>query len=223
MRDVIVFDFDGVLADTLQDMLDAAKTVCAAMGNPCEPSPADLNALDQMSFAEFGRQLGVPAGRLTEFVERTFRLFVSRPSPPPIFPGMRQVILRLAQTCRIGILSGNTSAVVTRFLEQYELAASVAQVFTEEVPGNRADKLARLIALLGDHGDQAYMVGDAVSDIRAARQASALSVAVTWGHQSEEKLRRLHPNYLVHNPGELLGIWINRKESGNHPSLAGLT
>jgi phosphoglycolate phosphatase-like HAD superfamily hydrolase len=48
-----------------------------------------------------------------------------------------------------------------------------------------------------------YMVGDAVSDIRAARQASIKSIAVGWGHQSISRLEAEHPDHLVKTPLKL--------------------
>jgi len=206
MQNVIVFDFDGVLADTMKDMLQFSKIVCEAMGYPCEPSPNDLNALERMSFSELGKQLGIPANNVAEFVDLTFQLFAVQPLPPRIFPGMKDVVLRLASDYKIAILTGNTSAVVNRFLDHHGLSSSIDKVFGEDIPGDRAVKLAQLVSILGGPGGKSYMVGDAVSDIRVARAASVTSIAVTWGHQSEQKLLADKPCFLVHTPQELLQV-----------------
>jgi phosphoglycolate phosphatase-like HAD superfamily hydrolase len=50
------------------------------------------------------------------------------------------------------------------------------------------------------------MVGDSLSDIRAAKEAAATSIAVTWGHQSLEHLLSGDPDYIVNIPSELIGI-----------------
>jgi phosphoglycolate phosphatase len=206
LRNVVVFDFDGVLADTLDEMLHIVRLVCESMGYSCEPSPADLNALDKMEFGELGRYLGIPADRVNEFVERTFRLFSARPVPPQIFPGMQEVVLGLAGENEIGILTGNSFQVVERFLETNDLSAAIAVVLSAEAPGNRSMKLKRIVSQLAGPTGNAYLVGDAVSDVQAAHESSVVSIAVTWGHQSEEKLRSANPDYLVHTPQELLSI-----------------
>jgi phosphoglycolate phosphatase len=206
LENVIVFDFDGVLADTLDEMLHITRLVCNMMGYPCEPSPADLNALNKMEFAELGKQLGIPEQREQEFVEHTFRLFSARPVPPRIFPGMREVVLGLAGENKIGVLTGNAFQVVDRFLETNELSTAVAIVQSAEAPGNRSMKLKRIVSELGSPARSAYLVGDAVSDVQAAHECSVTSIAVTWGHQSEAKLRSVNPDILVHTPQELLTI-----------------
>ena len=50
------------------------------------------------------------------------------------------------------------------------------------------------------------MVGDSLSDIRAAKEAAATSIAVTWGHQSVEYLLSGDPDYVVDFPHDLLEI-----------------
>ena len=61
---IILFDFDGVLADTLDDLLSFAQEACAQLGFPRNPTPADLDALETMSFIDYGRQLKCLHNRL---------------------------------------------------------------------------------------------------------------------------------------------------------------
>jgi phosphoglycolate phosphatase-like HAD superfamily hydrolase len=50
------------------------------------------------------------------------------------------------------------------------------------------------------------MVGDSVSDVRAAKEAGVKSIAVGWGHQSLERLIEAAPDHVVRSPGELIEI-----------------
>jgi len=54
------------------------------------------------------------------------------------------------------------------------------------------------MATLGTPPGKAYLVGDAVSDVRVARETGLVSIAVAWGHQSEAHLRQAKPDHLVH-------------------------
>jgi phosphoglycolate phosphatase-like HAD superfamily hydrolase len=210
MQTVIIFDFDGVLGDTLDEMLRIAGHVAAELGYPCQPGPADLDALERMEFSELGMQLGIPASQANEFARRCFDLFASLSNPPHIFPGMKQVILDLAPTNRLAIVTGNTSRIVGRFLSEHGLDGCFDIVLGSDASGNRAEKLNRILATLGAAHGEAYLIGDAVSDIRVAEETGLLSIAVTWGHQSEAHLSREKPCYLVHTPQELLN-YLNGK------------
>ena len=124
-----------MLGDTLDEMLRIAGHVAAELGYPCQPSPADLDALERMEFSELGKQLGIPASQADEFARRSFDLFAALPNPPHIFPGMKQAVLDLAQTNRLAIVTGNTSRIVSRFLNEHGLAAASRWSWDRMPPG----------------------------------------------------------------------------------------
>jgi len=206
MQKIIIFDFDGVLAITLDDTLYFAAEACRELGTPCQPSFADLDALETMSFDDFGRQLGVPEDLVQEFTRRCLERFANKVQPPDIVPSMGAVVTQLAQTCQIGIVTGNTTPVVEKFLDQNGLRQAVTAIADISAPGTRADKIVDTSRVLAPQGGVVYFVGDAISDIRAAAEAGAISVAATWGHQSPERLRGANPDYIADSPLDLLKI-----------------
>jgi len=206
MHKVLIFDFDGVLADTLDDMLRYAEEVCSQLGHPCKPTKGDLDAVERMEFDEFARQLKLPEEKIKDFTRRNFELFTSRQQPLKIFDGIRDVVAQLSATSKIGIVTGNASEVVWDFLDYYGLTEYVDIVLGADDSGSRSEKILKAADSIGEPGGEIYMVGDAVSDIRAARRASVKSVAVTWGHQSREKLEEAQPDYLVHSPEGLVQL-----------------
>jgi phosphoglycolate phosphatase-like HAD superfamily hydrolase len=103
-------------------------------------------------------------------------------------------------------VTGNTRRTVAKFLEVNGLDSCVDVILTAEDPGDRSEKLKRILAGLGDGVDRRFMVGDAVSDVRAAHANGLISVGVAWGHQSEARLREAGVDYVVKTPDELVGI-----------------
>jgi phosphoglycolate phosphatase len=57
-----------------------------------------------------------------------------------------------------------------------------------------------------ENEEAVFMIGDALSDVRAAKEAGVASIAVTWGHQSLETLLRGEPEYIVKSPNELIQV-----------------
>jgi phosphoglycolate phosphatase len=215
---ILIFDFDGVLADTLGDMLGFAREVCGQLGHHCYPTQEDLNSLEHMSFDSYAHQLRIPEEKIPEFTGRMFRLFTSRQQPPDIFPGLKQVIQQLACQASIGIVTGNTRRLVRKFLDHHGLASDIEFVIAVEEPGTRSEKIQNAARRLGPIGSQVFVIGDAVSDIYAAKHAGAKSIAVTWGHQSQEKLALASPDYLVHSPEELLLILSRTQDLSSSPT-----
>ena len=203
---IILFDFDGVLADTLDDLLNFAQEVCAQLGFPRNPTPADLEVLETMSFADYGRQLKLPTQYIDAFVSQCLQMFNQRSHPPKMFKGMGQVITEAARDSTIAIVTGNTTPTVEEFLKENNLREHIRLVIGVEHKGSRPEKIKLALREVGQGEEVAYMVGDAVSDIRAARETSLKSIAVCWGHQSPSRLMTAIPDYLVNSPQELLGL-----------------
>jgi len=206
MRMTFIFDFDGVLAHSLPQMLKFAGQACSELGHPRQPTPDDLEALERMEFSELGRRLGLPDEKIGAFVQRCFDLFNAMQEPLPIFAGMRETLLRLSEMAGIAIITGNSQKTVRRFLRVHQLAGVVDLISGAEEPGGRADKIRAVVAELHGSLDRTYMIGDAVSDVRAARQAGVKSIAVCWGHQSKEKLIAEKPDHIAETPEDLLRL-----------------
>jgi len=207
MDRILIFDFDGVLANSLAPMLSYAGQVCQELGYPCTPTQKDLEILDRMEFSEYGRQLGIPEEKIETFVTRNFELFSRREEPLAITPGIESVIRELSQIAILVVITGNSCRVVGKFLDTYGLQDEFQTILGAEDDGNRVEKILKVISLNGGSNGEAYLIGDAVSDIRAAREAGIKSIATGWGHQSKEKLITENPDYLVDQPEDLLTLF----------------
>jgi len=205
----ILFDFDGVLADTIDDLLNFAKEACAQLGLQRIPTPADLDTLDTMSFVDYGRQLEVPGQQIDQFVHLCLEMFNQRPHPPKIFDGMDRVLAEVAKLHTVAIVTGNTTPTVEAFLERHNLREQVKLIIGVEQKGTRPEKIRRALKELAQKKESTYIIGDSLSDIHAARETGVQSIAVSWGHQSPQRLTRAKPDYLVRSPTELLEILRN--------------
>lgn len=211
VKKILIFDFDGVLADSLQLMLQFAKQACTEVGFPCDPTRSDLEALDTMEFTAYGSQLGIPRNKIDAFVSRSLELFNTREQPLPIFPGMEKVVVQLAGSAKLALITGNSRIVVSKFLRVYRLEDEFQIVLTTEDPGNRVEKILTLKMLDDNLEGESYLIGDAVSDIRAARKTGVKSVAVGWGHQSMSKLRKEEPDFTVDKPTDLVSLFADNE------------
>lgn len=203
-----LFDYDGVLADSLVDMLRFAGVTCAEMGHPRTPIPADLDVLETMSFVDFGLRLGIPADRAREFARRTMARFEARLEPPAIFSGMDEVVRAAAARGQVGIVTGNSDRAVLQFLERHRLNAYMDVLISDEHTGSRAEKILAALAQLGRRPDEACLIGDAVSDVRACREVGVRSIAVAWGHQSARRLAAAGADSVVGSPQELAELLV---------------
>ena len=203
---LILFDFDGVLADTLVDMLGFAQQVCDELRVKHTVVQTDLSELEVMSFAASGRACETPEDLVDEFVRRCMGKFAEKEPPPAIFDGLGDVVKKLAESHMLAVVTGNTGANVRRFLEEHELQDCFRAVYGVDMTGSKVEKILMAKSQFAAEGEVVFMVGDSLSDLRAARQAGVKSISVSWGHQSVERLVLAQPDHVVHLPEELIEI-----------------
>jgi len=207
---LIIFDFDGVLADTLDDLIRFGREVCDELGVQHAVKKEDLSNLESMSFASFGRACQVPEHLVDEFVQSCLKRFAAKKSPPAIFNGLSPIIRNFASNNKLAIITTNSSQNVNAFLVEHGLDECIQAVYGVDIPGSKAQKIS--IAQNQFSADpkleSVFMIGDSLSDIRAAKEASVTSIAVTWGHQSLEYLLSGDPDYVVDFPHDLIEIII---------------
>ncbi len=211
---LILFDFDGVLADTLGDLLRFGQEACDELGVAHTVTTEDLNSLEVMSFATYGRQVEVPERLVGEFVSRCLAKFAEKDSTPNLFDGLGAVVWELSTRSALGVITGNSSKNVTAFLAEHGLGACVSVIYGLDAPGSKAQKILQAQDQFAAQGEAVFMVGDSASDIRAASEAGVKSIAVGWGHQSAATLLRANPDFLVYSPVQLLEV-INRELDGS--------
>jgi phosphoglycolate phosphatase-like HAD superfamily hydrolase len=205
---LIIFDFDGVLADTLNDLIQFGQEVCDELGVKHIVTKDDLSNLEVMSFATFGRACQVPESLVDEFVQRCLKRFAEKKSPPAIFDGLSEIIKKFSVNNKIAIVTTNSSQNVNTFLLEHGLGEYIHAVYGIDTPGSKAQKISIAQNQFSENikNGKVFMIGDSLSDLNAAKDAGVMSIAVTWGHQNLEHLLRGDPDYVVHFPQELIEV-----------------
>lgn len=203
---LVIFDYDGVLADTLDDLIRFGQEACNQLGVHHKVTKDDLSNLEIMSFSTYGRACEVPEYLIAEFVKISLKLFAEKESPPAIFGGLSEVIQHLSASHKIAVVTTNSSQNVHAFLTQHGLDTLIHAVYGVDTPGSKAQKISMARGRFAENGEAVFMIGDSLSDMRAAKEAGVTSVAVTWGHQSLETLMRGEPDFVVNSPRELIGV-----------------
>ncbi len=203
---LIIFDYDGVLADTLHDLIRSGQAACNQLGVRHLVIKEDLSNLEVMSFATFGRACEVPEHLVDEFVKISLNLIAEQETPPAIFNGLTEVIRHLSTHHKLAIVTTNTAQNVHAFLTHHGLDSLIHAVYGVDTPGSKAQKISIAREHFAKNGEAVFMIGDALSDVRAAKEAEVISIAITWGHQSLGMLMRGDPDLLVNYPHELIEV-----------------
>jgi HAD superfamily hydrolase (TIGR01549 family) len=201
---VIIFDFDGTIADTFEAVLQITNNLAVELGYP-PTTPEDVRRLRNLDSREIIRQSGIPLFRLPFLMKRLkaeLRNEIHKLHP---IPAMQDALMQLKQRGNpLGIVTSNSQDNVQAFLRNHDLG----DLFDFTYSGTTLFGKGRVIRqLLKQHNLKArnvVYVGDETRDIEAARKIQIKVIAVAWGFNSAEALARQNPDFMIHQPGELI-------------------
>lgn len=200
--DLTIFDYDGVLVDSLDAVISASRDFCRSIRHGHTLDKKTITTLDPMTYAELARSIGLPTGQIEPFSSFVFSRLQASADATPFFPGI-EALLRQRASAKNAIISGNAREVIAAKLSAHALDRQVNRIFGAYEPGDKAEKIHRARAEFKADPARTCMIGDSVSDIRYAKQAGVQSVAVTWGWQSRDTLTREQPDFIVESVSEL--------------------
>jgi phosphoglycolate phosphatase len=204
MQKLFLFDFDGVLVDSLDVYERRVKLCLEKIGTPIIQSRDDFLELFEDNFYE---------GIVKKGIDLAAFMNASRAIPTkddydqiepftPIFP----VLHALKKDNILTVISSNVSRVINTILARYGFNGCFREVLGADFGYSKEEKILHAMNLFRTEKDRTYYVGDTVGDIKEARMAGVKTVAVTWGWHSKEKLETINPDYLIENPDDLLKI-----------------
>jgi len=205
MAPVIMFDFDGVLADSFEIFFREFTAACTQLGfDKLNSREAFLRLFEGNLIQELVKS-GFPIWRLKKLV-RAFepRIAEANRQVQP-FAGMPELLGELAAVHPVYVISSNVTKTVLRFLDAYGVTG-VRDVIGADKETSKIKKIKRVRK---QHRQlQPFYIGDTKGDIVEGRAAGATTVAVTWGWHSMATLQAGGPDCLVHTPAELRALFL---------------
>ena len=202
----IIFDFDGTIADSFEVILRITNQLAAEFGFlPVQPE--DVHRLKDLSSREIVRQSKVAPFKLP-FLMRRLRGELNREIRylKPIC-GMKAALLTLKQQgYQLGIVTSNSRENVIAFLEAQDLAEIFDFVGSGLALFGKGRVIQRLLKQHHLAPQDVIYVGDETRDIEAARKIGIKVISVSWGFNSTQALAAENPDYLIHQPDELLKV-----------------
>lgn len=203
---VIIFDFDGTIADTLDAVVGITNRLAKEYGYK-QTDPEQLAQIRNMSSREIVRKSGISLFKIP-FLLRRIKLDL-RNDIQQIKPilGIKEALTKLInQGNKLGILTSNSEENVTAFLKKHEMQDLFSFIYAEPTLFSKHKILKQLIQINNFIPEEVIYVGDETRDIEASKKIPIKVIAVSWGFNSEAALAKHNPDFLIHQPGELIEI-----------------
>lgn len=209
MYDTVIFDLDGTLMDTLDDLADSVNAVLDRNGYPVRTRDEVRRIVGNGLLQTL--RLCLPEGTSGEVIERLlpeFRAYYNEHCQIKTKPydGIMDCLKVLSERgYKLAIVSNKADEAVKILNGQY--FQEYVKVAIGERPGVRKkpepDTVFQALKELQSKPETAIYVGDSEVDKATADNAGLNCISVDWGFRDREELEKLHPAYLISSPEEL--------------------
>ena len=213
-HNAILFDLDGTLLNTLEDLADATNRALARFGFPAHELAAynyfvgdGMRNLILRTLAEDHRDDETVAKTSKAFQEEYARNWADKTVP---YDGVPELLDALTERgVPMAILSNKphefTKLCVAKLLpgRDFKVVAGVSDVTPKKPDPAGALGVAER---LGVPPAEFLYVGDTNTDMQTANAAGMFAVGVTWGFRPASELTANGAKVLIHKPDELLGL-----------------
>jgi phosphoglycolate phosphatase len=203
-RKLFLFDFDGVLADSLDLYAEAVRRCLKRIGTPIVKNREDYLVLFEGNFYESMAARGVDLAAFAQAAQEIMPGIDYGTMKP--FDGMIPVLDALQRDHLLAVISSNGSRTIRRMLERFGFDPYFQEVLGSDFLFSKKEKIDHALAKYGIPPERTFYIGDTTGDIVEARAAGIRTVAVTWGWHSRERLVAAHPDFLVETPEGLLSV-----------------
>ena len=203
---VIIFDFDGTIADTLHYVRNIVNQLSDEFGFK-KLKEEELEKLRGEKSKEAFKKIGIPLTKIPSFLKRVRLVFTRKFKDVKPVEGVREALNSLKKEgYELGIVTSSPKKNVEMFLNNndlnlFDFIYSEGDIFNKDKPMNAFLKKRKL------DPEQVFYVGDETRDIEAARKTGVRTIAVSWGFNNEEILSKEGPDYLIKEPKELIKIF----------------
>ncbi len=199
--DLIVFDLDGTLADSLPDLANAANYACRKLGLPEHPVKAIQQMIGGGEKTFVRRFLGEEN---QGHFEEALGLYLEHYSRhcgdhTRLYPGVKETLAALPAK-RLAVLSNKMERLSRQVVEVMGIASFFAAIKGGDSYGAlkpSPEGLAALIKELRGEPGRTLMVGDKPADVLTGREAGAHTLAVTYGYGELESLHAASPEAMI--------------------------
>ncbi|WP_273396701.1 HAD family hydrolase [Thermophilibacter mediterraneus] len=184
-RRLVIFDFDGTLADTVDGICATARTVLLAHGIS-EEGLGDLRRIIGPPFPQaFSLVYGFDEREAAQVTAEYRAIYQGLGIEGwPLYPGMRAALETLRAAGRsLAVASSKREALVARAVADNGVGDLFDVVLGKQsdAQASKAATIARVLELMGSEPGDAVMVGDRHHDVEAAAEVGVACVGVTYG------------------------------------------
>ena len=214
---IIVFDLDGTLLNSLEDLADSANWVLEQHGFPTHPVDAYRYFVGD-GVRKLIERILPQEERTDARIEQCRQEFVAyykvhMEDKTSVYEGITELLAELKNRgLKIAVATNKVHVAVEPLMAKYfpniRFDAMIGQ--REGVPVKPTPQIMfDILKETGCEPSEALHVGDTATDMQLAHNAGVESVGVLWGYRPLEELQEAGAEHIIRKPEELLGLALS--------------
>ena len=187
MLKAIIFDFDGVIADTFQLSIGINREVNRFITKKNFRDHHDGNIFEQpvIKFSE---------DQTKYWLNRYHQLAEAR----HLFPLGKQ-IKTFSRKHKLFIISSSAERSIERYFELGHIDEYFEKILGRETHKSKIEKFKMIFGEYKLKPEECIFVTDTLGDLREAKKAGVPTIAVTWGYHGKSRLKKGKPDVIIHD------------------------
>ena len=218
MYQTVIFDLDGTLLNTIDDLGDAANWVCQQNGSP-NHTMDEYKAFVGSGIPKLGERFTPPDRRDPHTLETALAQFQRRydahkEDKTAPYPGILPLLEALSEgNVTVGVLSNKDDDMARQVIRHY-FGGRITFVQGRKqgvAPKPDPTGLFQLMETMEADPATTIFVGDSDVDIATGHNGYLPAIGVLWGFRTFEELNRAGAEYIVDTPQALAEIIFGQK------------
>jgi HAD superfamily hydrolase (TIGR01662 family) len=205
----IIFDWDGVLVDSLSVNFQIYRIVENKIGIKVLPNDAKGDHFE-LDWKKLFYRIGITEDKILKKVTKIYGEELKKVEKDvKLFPGIVKILEELNKKYSLGVVSNTHTKRIEKIMDHLKIKKYFKIVIGGKLGKMKPDPgtILECIKKLGVTPKETVYVGDMDEDITTGKNAKVkLVVAVTYGFHSEKKFDNFNPDIIYSSPKELIKL-----------------
>mgnify|MGYP001554125436 CR=1 FL=1 len=204
MKKIIIFDFDGTIADTMSMTYHIYEKMAQKYGMPVLSREA-IQEYKKLPLKERLNKQGIPFYMVPKLLSESQMLQKEFKDEAVPFEGIIDVLNELSETFKLIIISSNHKKFIKYFLKSYNIFL-FDKVFGKAALFGKASVIKKALKKLGYKKSEAIYVGDETRDVMACRELGIDLISVSWGYDDISLLEKEEASMIAKTPNDIMSF-----------------
>lgn len=194
----ILFDFDGVIADSFKPAFEVQKLVCPHVTEDIYRKRFEGNIND------WEEPINVHTDECRHDIDFFTEYIPRMKKEAKLVPGIKDIITQLEKSYKMVVISSTITSPIKEFLDEHDLADHFTEIMGNDVHKSKVEKIKMVFEKYALEAKDCVFITDTLGDMREAEKMKVGAIGITWGFHAPDTLLKGKPFRLVDKPKDIL-------------------